>query len=68
MTQLSVELEYQIGQPVWLKTDPEQHERMITAIILIPKNIMYRVAMAGEESEHYGFEIFTDQKKSSIEN
>ncbi|MDQ1086989.1 hypothetical protein [Siphonobacter sp. SORGH_AS_1065] len=56
-TPLIIELEFQIGQPVWLKTDPEQHERIITAIIIIPKNIMYRVAMSGEESEHYGFEI-----------
>ncbi|MDR6193100.1 hypothetical protein QE357_000152 [Siphonobacter sp. BAB-5404] len=58
-TQLTIELEFQIGQPVWLKTDPEQQERMVTAIILIPKNIMYRVTTAGDESEHYGFEIIT---------
>ncbi len=51
-------LEFEIGQTVFLKTDREQRERLVTAIFLRPFNsVAYGLSFEANETNHYGFEI-----------
>jgi len=58
---------YDIGELVYLITDTEQHERIVTAIKVFPGGVlMYQLAMGGFDSSHYECEIDPDRniKKS----
>ena len=46
---------------VYLKTDPEQHKRMITGFRTVPGAKMVQLTFGVEYSEHYEEEI-SDQK------
>ena len=48
---------YEIGQLVYLKTDTEQYQRIITAITLRETGIIYEVSQGEKVSSHYEFEI-----------
>lgn len=48
---------YNIGDIVYLKTDPDQIERMITAIQLNANGIIYRLVCGTTETWHYDIEI-----------
>lgn len=51
-------IDFEIGQIVYLKTDKEQHQRMVTAICLRPnRNVMYCLTFGNTESWHYKIEI-----------
>lgn len=51
-------IDFEIGQTVYLKTDNEQHERMVTGIGLRPnRSVTYCLAFGTTETWHYGIEI-----------
>lgn len=51
-------IEFEIGQTVYLKTDKEQHGRMVTGITLGPnRSVTYCLASGTTASWHYGIEI-----------
>ena len=51
-------IEFNIGQSVYVKTDIQQRERIITGIILRPFNSVTYLATLDElESALYGFEL-----------
>ena len=52
---------YDIGDVVYLKTDDEQKERMITSIKIAPGCHIYYLSCGDEESTHYDIEITTDK-------
>lgn len=52
-----VNTKYNFGDIVFLKTDPDQFERMITKIIICQECIIYGVNMGSVFSEHYDFEL-----------
>lgn len=52
---------FMIGQIVYLKTDPEQLERIITQIAMRPGDYLYSLVCGVEESFHYDFE-FSEEK------
>lgn len=55
---LKTEVDFARGQMVYLKTDPDQYPRMVTAIILTLNGPMYRLrCLTEEQSEHYAAEI-----------
>ena len=55
---LEYNIEFQIGQIVYLKTDNQQKDRMIIGIHLKPNaNVVYVLACGSDESYHYGIEI-----------
>jgi hypothetical protein len=61
---------YSIGDILFLKTDPEQREMIVTAIIIRPeKLIKYELRCGTEVSEYYNIEL-SDEKDvlKSIEN
>lgn len=45
------------GDTVYLKTDLEQHARMVTRIHLNPNGAVYELALGPESSDHYDIEI-----------
>jgi len=55
-------IQFDIGQLVYLKTDNEQHERIITAISLRQnKSVTYCLSFGTTESWHYEIEISCDR-------
>lgn len=55
------EVKYSIGQTVYLLTDSEQLERVVTQIIIMPGTIVYELSHSTFSSKHYDFEITTEQ-------
>ena len=53
---------FSIKQKVYLVCDPDQNICLVTAIIVLDNNIMYRVAGADGEDEYFDFEL-TDEKQ-----
>lgn len=49
--------EYKLGDIVFLLTDPEQYERIITGIVHRPDGIKYYISHSTEETIHYDIEI-----------
>lgn len=56
-----IESDYDLGDIVFLKTDSEQKERIVTAIQKTPNGIMYRLAQSTTDTWHYALE-FTKEK------
>ena len=55
-------IEFHIGQTVYIRLDPEQSEKQVTAIELRPFNsITYAVMDDMTETWHYGFQLSTDR-------
>ena len=54
-------IELEIGQEVYLKTDPDQKQRIITGICIRKGNISYIMMCETMESWHYAFEITTER-------
>ena len=50
-------IKFKIAQTVYLKTDPDQFERVITGINIRPNGVHYAVTFGMDESFHYDFEI-----------
>lgn len=50
-------LHFDIGDSVYLKTDPEQAERLVTGINIRQNGISYALSHLTNESYHYDFEI-----------
>ena len=55
---MEIDNEFEIGDTVYLKTDRDQHERIITGIWIRPNGgIRYDVAYIGHETIHYAIEL-----------
>ena len=52
-----LQAKYKLGEPVYLTTDPDQIERIVTGIIHRPHGIVYIVALVGAETYHYDIEL-----------
>ena len=64
-----VDSQYEIGQSVYLKTDPSQLERLVFCIRVYKNELLYELACGAATSVHYDFEITTEKDvlKSSSE-
>jgi hypothetical protein len=59
-----IDNKYEIGQSVWLKTDKDQCERIVTAVLvtgLHSSRITYQLGCGAGESWHEEYEM-TDEK------
>lgn len=53
-----IDNKYEIEQTVYLKTDTEQLQRVVTAITIKPMDLLvYELSCGRESSDHYEFEI-----------
>lgn len=60
-----VDNEFEIGQVIYLKTDPDQNPRIVTSFrIYKGGEILYSLNFATSESYHYSFEISTEKDYS----
>ncbi len=50
-----------IGQTVYLRTDAEQRERIVTGINIRQTGINYALSFTTDESWHYDFEISNEK-------
>lgn len=53
----TIEIQYDIGDVVYLKTDTEQYERIVVGITIRPIGIVYQLAYEDDESSHYEIEM-----------
>lgn len=58
---MTIKTRFEIGQIVYLKTDPEQNERIITGIMVRPTMLIYYIAFGMNETTHYDIEITTEK-------
>lgn len=49
--------DFEIGDMVYLKTDMEQHSRIVTGINIRENGILFCLMFTTTESWHYGFEL-----------
>lgn len=54
---LNIDNKFDIGQCVYLKTDPDQNARIITSIIVNKYDLIYEMIYSTSVSRHYDFEI-----------
>lgn len=65
-TQTIPESKFKFGDIVFLITDPQQEERIVTGWIVRPMGISYYLLCGTLESLHYDFEIGTDKDWKKI--
>ena len=58
---MNINVDFNLGDLVFLKTDPDQKQRMITKISITPDGIYYNLNCGVEESPHYSIEITSDR-------
>jgi hypothetical protein len=56
-----IDNKYEIGQTVYLKTDVEQLQRIVSAITQRQGTIIYELCCGKDTSGHYDFEITEDE-------
>lgn len=62
MTMIKISNVLDIGEIVFLRTDDEQRERIVTGILIKGDgSVTYLLACSVTETEHYGFEITKDK-------
>lgn len=55
---MMIDNKYEIGEPVYLKTDPDQHCRIVFAIEMYKSGeLLYKLICGTLVSAHYGFEL-----------
>ena len=62
-----IDNKYEIGDIVYLTTDPDQAKRVVTSIHIRPnEQITYELSCGSHASDHYDFEI-SDEKTVLVE-
>ena len=61
MPTIKINVEFEIGQVVYLKTDPDQLERIVVSIIVENKDTAYQLACGDGNSTHYDYEISAEK-------
>ena len=54
-------LEYMIGDLVYITTDPEQYKRIVIGYELSPNGIIYRLCIDNSVTMHYKCELTRDK-------
>lgn len=56
-----IENKFEIGEIVYLKTDKEQSERLITQITISPAGLRYCASMGSADTWHYEIELSSEK-------
>lgn len=56
-----IDNKFDIGQTVYIKTDDEQKQRIVTSIIVCPNGLIYECFCSTLESKHYDFELSSER-------
>tara|TARA_B110000971_G_C19634720_1_gene330764 strand:+ start:274 stop:459 length:186 start_codon:yes stop_codon:yes gene_type:complete len=52
-----IENDFEIGEEVYLKTDPDQNFRIVTGFLIRKNGITYELSCGIENTWHYDYEI-----------
>lgn len=55
-----IDNKFEIGQTVYLATDPEQVKRVVYAFLVYRNEVLYKIAAGVQNSDHYDFELSTE--------
>jgi hypothetical protein len=58
---LTIDAEFDFGDIVYLKTDPDQLQRIVTGFTVRKHGVIYELSLANEVTHHYDFEISVTQ-------
>lgn len=53
--------DFEIGQEVYFRTDPQQQPNLITGIMIKQDGILYEVSFVNQSSWHYSFELSSER-------
>ncbi len=56
-----IDNKFDLGDIVYLKTDPDQKERLVTGVTVRPTGLLYELSVGEEDSTHYDLEITTEK-------
>lgn len=57
-----IDNKFEIGQPVYIKTDKDQDMGIVTSIEIVPNNlVMYHVSIRSYENNYYDFELSAEK-------
>jgi len=59
---MMIENKFNIGEKVYLETEPDQIERIITGILVDSNNLLYRLSAGTIISFHYDYEISREKR------
>jgi hypothetical protein len=59
---MKINNKYHLGQKVFLVTDSDQLERMVTVIGVRPQQLTYTLACGSESTEHFEEEIADERR------
>lgn len=55
---MTINPKFKVGDPAYLKTDPDQYERIVLGYVIQPGAIMYTTQLVNEKpTDHYDFEL-----------
>jgi len=58
---VNINTKFDFGDTVYLKTDPDQLERIVTGFSVKPNSLCYSLCHSTTESWHWDFEITKDR-------
>lgn len=61
---MNIEVEFEFGQTVYLKTDADQKARMVTGIVVRPTGFLVTTACGTSESNNYAIEISKEKSEA----
>lgn len=56
-----IDEKFEMGELVYLKTDPDQLPRLVTGYTIRPNSIIYYISSGEMETSHYDIEITVEQ-------
>jgi len=56
-----IDTQHNIGELVFLITDPDQYPHLVTGYLVRNDGIRYALSMKGSETYHYDFEIISEK-------
>jgi hypothetical protein len=63
---MTINNEFEIGQTVYLKTDPNQYQRMVVQIVIRAKDILYDIVCAESLYTAHSFELSSEKDQLMI--
>ena len=61
MKELKIKVAYLIGEKCYVKTDPEQYQRLIVGYQILPNSIVYICSFCNTTSNFYEVELSREQ-------
>lgn len=59
---ININVKYNITDLVYVITDPDQNQGVITGYLVDQDSILYRVSVGSQSNYYYGFELSTERK------